>query len=391
MSDRTEDTPDAAAVQQSSEPVTAEPLPRAIRVGWVAGPTTLAEYGRALQPLAIGLMDELVEITALCPEGADAQELPSPPAEMIPYGRVRWWRFHAGQVDTLAAEVRRRKLDLLHALDADAWPLTAKLAELAGLNAIVSAWGLGDTRKLGHLRGPAATVLAASRPIRDKLLARRTAAAERILLVRPGVYQGRQATCFPDPDYRVSIVAGGCLDDFATFAAVIRSFAGLRAGEHNCVFFILGNGRAEKQLRSLAETLGIRSELTFVDRQPPRLLPEIFKAADIYVSPVPSRAIDMASLLAMAGGVPVLAAARGASDFLIDGQTVTTFARGDAADLTTKLSAMLADHSAACEQAERALAHLRANHSPAGAVTAVTRAYRQVAAMPTPSPALQSS
>jgi glycosyltransferase involved in cell wall biosynthesis len=363
-----------------------------LRVGWVAGRTTAERFGRALQPLAIGLMDELVEILALCPEGADIQELPSPPVETISFGRMRRWGFFAdtGAVMALAGELRHRKVQLLHALDAEAWPLASQLARLAGLHCIVNSTHLDDWKILGRLGDSVGKVLAASESIRQALLAHRVAPERRIELVRPGVYQVRKPTCFFDPSLYVSVVAGGPMQDYAPFEAVIRSFAELRRGGRDAVFFLMGNGRAEKRLRALGEVLGVRTELTFVDRQPPRLLPEIFKAADLYVAPIPDRSIDMPCLLAMAAGVPVLAAGQGASDFLIDGQTALGFAPRSAPDLTAKLTALLDDHAQATALADRALAHLRAHHSPAGAVAAVTRIYRQVAALPTPSPALQT-
>ncbi|MCJ7544657.1 MAG: glycosyltransferase family 4 protein [Phycisphaerae bacterium] len=362
-----------------------------LRVAWVAGPATAEQYGRALQPLAIGLMDELIEIVAVCPSGADVQELPSPPVETVPHGRTRWLGRFTRSVEALARELRRRKVRLLHALDADTWGLAAELGRLAGLNCIVSSYGLGDGLVLRQRRRSMAVALAGSEGVRERLLAWRVVPRERVELVRPGVYHVRKATCFLNPDLRVSIVAGGPMDDFASFEAVVRCFAALKRSGHDCVFFLMGNGRAEQRLRSLTEVLGMRGELTFVDRQPPRLLPEIFKAADIYVAPVPDRCIDMPCLLAMAGGVPVLAAGAGASDFLIDAQTARLFARGNSADLTAKLTALLEDRTKAVALAEGALAHLRAHHSPAGVVTAVTRIYRQVAAMPMPAPVLQSS
>ena len=387
-------TESAAAEQFSAtaaSPAAAEAPRERLCVGWVAGPTTVEEYGRSLQPLAIGLMDELVEVLAICPQGADVQELPSPPVETIFYGPSRRWCFDTGAVDELVEELRRRKVRLLHALDAGAWKLASELGKLAGLNGIAGSLDLDDHRILGHLGDSAAAVLAASEPIRQSLLVHRVAESRRIELVRPGVYQVRKPTCFLDARLRVSIVAGWPMDEFEPFEAVIRCFAALRSGGRDCVFFLMGEGRAERRLRALAETLGVRADLTFVDRQSPRLLPGIFKAADLYVAPVPDRGIDVPSLLAMAAGVPVLAAGQGASDFLIDGQTALQFMPGNAADLTAKLTALLDDHAKAAALADGALKHLRREHSPAGAVAAVTRIYRQVAAAPTPSGALQSS
>jgi len=82
-------------------------------------------------------------------------------------------------------------------------------------------------------------------------------------------------------------------------------------------------------------------------------------------------------LLAMAAGIQVLAGDDGAADFLIDGQTTLRFRRGDAADLTAKLASLMDDRAMATRLAEGALAHLRAHHSPAGVVGALTRIYRK--------------
>jgi glycosyltransferase involved in cell wall biosynthesis len=363
---------------------------RRLRVGWVAGPETLDLYGRSLQPLAIGLLDEVIDVAALCPQQCDVQELPSPPIEILRYGKRRWRLLSPNPIEVLADEMQRRRVDLLHALDCDAWPMTARLARLAGRHCILSSYSLDDARRLGHLGDGVAAVLAASDPIQVSLAAHRVTRPERIQLLRPGVYQVRHATCFQDPSYRVSIIAGGDLDDFAAFDAVVKCFGQLRDRKYDCVFFILGNGRAEKSLRASAERLGIRHELTFVDQQPARSLPGIFKAADIYISPVANRGLDMACLLAMAAGVPVLAAAEGASDFLAGDKIVTRFNQGDATDLTRKLTGLMDNHAAAKEIAERALTHLRAHHSPARVVAALTEVYRRVAEMPKPSPALQT-
>jgi len=355
----------------------ADSAPQRVHVAWIAGPCTLDEYGRALEPLAVGLLDELVDIVALCPQGQDTQELPSPPVGILPYGRRRWWRFGRSAAEGLVEQLRRGKVQLLHALDADAWPLAAELARLMRLKCVVSSYSLTDGRRLGRLRQQVPAVVAASEPIRRQLLGYRVAPEGRVALVRPGVYQAGRATCFQNPDYRVSIVAGGPLDDYAVLGAVLRSFAELLKRKYDCVFFVLGNGRAEKPLRLLAEKLGLRHELTFVDRQPARVLPELFKAADIYVAPIPSRSIDMAGLLAMAAGIPVLATTDGAADFLIDGRTMLRFKQGDAADLTARLASLMDDRPAAIRLAEGALEHLRANHSPAGAVAALTCIYRK--------------
>ena len=80
---RTDEHSDVSAALPAPAPVPTDPPSGRIRVAWVAGPDTVEQYGRALQPLAIGLLDELIDIVALCPQGADVQELPSPPVETL--------------------------------------------------------------------------------------------------------------------------------------------------------------------------------------------------------------------------------------------------------------------------------------------------------------------
>jgi len=348
-----------------------------MRVGWVAGERTLENFGRMLNPLAIGLMDELVELVVICPAGVDLGVFPSPPTEALRHGRLRWWGFETGAVESLSAELKSRKVQLLHALEAATVPLTRKLAAWSGLRYVVSSLGLGDGRRLRTLDDQVVAVLAGSGPVCSELRARRVAAVEKIQIVRPGVHHVDQAACFSDSGKSVSIVATGRMDDFAAFDAVLRSFAELRCRKYDCAFFMIGNGRAEKRLRAQAERLSLRKELTFIDRLPAVQMPDVFKAADLFISPTAGRQIDLLPLLAMAAGVPVLAAPDRSCDFLIDGRTATLFARGDAAELTMKLVALLDDKAAAREIADSALAHVREHHSPTDMVAAVARIYRQ--------------
>jgi len=330
-----------------------------------------------LNPLAIGLMDELVELVVICPAGVDSGFLPSPPMEVLFYGRPKWWPFRTNVAESLAADLKSRKVQLLHALEAAAAPLTRKLAAWTGLRYVVSSLAAGDGRRLGTLDDQTVAVLAGSEPVFSELQARRVAARRKIQILRPGVHHVRSPTCFADSNKSVSIVAAGRMDNFRAFDAVLRSFAELSARRYDCVFFVIGNGKAEKRLRAQAERLSLRQQLTFVDRLHAAQLPDVLEAADLFISPVAGGQIDISPLVAMAAGVPVLATAARSCDFLIDGRTATLFAQGDAAELTMKLVALLDDRPAARAIAGSALAYVRENHSPADMVAAVTRVYRQ--------------
>jgi len=350
--------------------------PEKVRVAWVAGQESIETHGRTLKPLAIGLIDELVELTVACPQEADLRGLPSPPVEVIPHGRLGWWKFSAGPIEALAGQLKARKVQLLHALDGLAASLTQKLADLLAVPYVISSYDLGDTRRLGMLDERLSAILAASEPVRASLLSHHVAAAGKVRLVRPGVYHERRATCFLSPQHRPAIVANGRLNHAPAFEAVLQSFATLRGRGHDCALFIIGSGRAERHLRAMSEQLDIRQDVTFVDRQPTAQLPDVFKAADVFVSPAAEREVDGAALLAMAAGVPVLATDDQPSDFLIDGQTALLFEQGSTRQLTEKLMELLDNRGEARALAERALAYVEEHHSTADMVAAVTRVYR---------------
>jgi len=372
--------PGATAEAAVEEPRASSPPPRPIRAAWLAAADTFDEYGRTLQPLAVGLMDEVVDVVILCPGSAAVGQLPGVPREVVSYEPPKWWRPGAWRSEALAAELRRRKVDVLHGLDFPVAHLTARLAGEAGLKFILSGYGLDDARRLWPLGGDVAGVLAASEPIREVLAKRRVCRPEQIHLVRPGVYHVRHPTCFSDPGCSASIVAGGRLDDAAAFEAVLRCFAELAARKADCAYFILGSGPAERRLRRRAAQLGLAGRVTFVDLHPVGQLTGVLKSADVYVSPAPQRRIDARSLLAIAAGVPVLAAAGdGANDFLHDGQTALLFSRGDSAELTVKLGSLLDDRAAARALAAGALRYIHEHHSPTAAVLRVAELYRQAA------------
>jgi hypothetical protein len=325
-------------------------------------------------------MDELVELCVLCPIGADVRVVPSPPVEIIRYGRPRWWAPGACNIEDIASEITSRKVQILHAMDAGSAHLVRRLADETKIDYVVSSFAVGDGRRLGKMNGRARAVLAASEPIQKDLLENRVLSPERIYLVRPGVVRVTRPTCFDTPENSLAVVAGGPMDDFICFEAVLRAFAELKSHGYDCVYFVIGQGRAERRLRARAKSLGLMGELTFVERQPPWQLTGMLKSADVYIAAAPAAKLDFQSLLAMASGVPVLSVSNPVSDFLKDAQTTLQFARADASELTAKLLSLLNNHDAARSLVEKALDYLRQRHAPADMSARMAEIYRQVIA-----------
>ena len=365
-----------AGAQATSEAAERE----GICVGWVAGRETLRQFGSILKPMAIGLLDDLVELVAFCPAGVDPAPLPSPPIRLVRYGRLRPRALFGADADAVVREIHSRRIKVLHALDASAAPVAAQMAALAEVYYMVTSWSLADAAGLGVLKERALGILPASEPIHRHLLERHVAPVEKTHLLRPGVWADRRATCFSRLDRSVAIVVGGALDDAGPFHGALRVFAALAAEQRDCAYFVLGSGKAERPLRAAARRLGLTDRLTFADPPSVSELRSVFVDADVYVAPAVGEAVDLRLLLAMASGVPVVAAAGGACDFLADGRTALRFAPDDTDALLERLIGLLDDHAAARALAERALEHMRSHHSPAGAVAELARLYRHGAA-----------
>lgn len=353
-------------------------VPPRIRAAWVAGPETFRRYGRTIGPLAVGLMDEFVDLTCLCPPGPESQTPLPLPCERIACPPRGWLGYGEAAIERLGDSLRRWKVDLIHALDASAAELARKLAAERDVPYLVTSFDLADGRRLAKQADSARLLLAGSEPIARALAGPRRAETP-IRLFRPGVYHVRHATCFQDPEHSAAVVAGGSPATFAAFDAVLSCLAELVSRNVDCVLFVVGSGGSERRLRRQAARLALGSRLTFIDAMPSEQFARVLREADIYIAPAPRRSIDIHSLLAMAAGVPVLAATGGgANDFLRDGQTARCFAGGNATDLTDKLEGMFEDRAGARALADSALEYLRGHHSLAGNVAALAGMYREV-------------
>jgi glycosyltransferase involved in cell wall biosynthesis len=358
-----------------NDTVDSPPSGAALRVAWVAGRDTLRNFGRTLNPLAVGLMDELIELTLLVPHEIDTSEIPSPPVEIVRYGRAKWPNRRRSAGSVLGA-LRSRNIELLHALDSSVVKFTRDLARGRGIDYVVSSYALSDAWRFGRLGSPCVGVLAGCEGIESKLMRHHVTAAANIRLVRPGVHQVKHPTCFRDPERSIAIVASGRVRSRRGAGALLESFAELKRRQYECVFVVIGSGAMEPAMRKRAASLGLQHEVTFAEHQSSSQLWDIMKAADIYISPDPPRTMDFGVLLAMAGGVPVLTGAS-REDFILDDRTALRYKPASSKDLTAKLVSLLEDRAAARSLAEGALEYLRKQHSPTGMVSAIREIYHQ--------------
>jgi len=80
--------------------------------------------------------------------------------------------------------------------------------------------------------------------------------------------------------------------------------------DQNFQIAIIGQGLHQKTLQQLQKTLGLQDKVVFTGFAPAESLPQLLNAADIFVMPSEAELQSIATLEAMASGLPVIAADR---------------------------------------------------------------------------------
>ena len=131
---------------------------------------------------------------------------------------------------------------------------------------------------------------------------------------------------------------------------------------------LVGDGPARPRVEAAFAELVAAGRVTFLGVRPPRALPGIVGACDLFVWPALGEPIGMAMLEAQALGVPVVAGdARGVGEVVVHGAGGWLVPEGDAAAFAGAVEKALADPAALAAAGAAARARVRAGHGLAAA------------------------
>ncbi|KAB8197040.1 glycosyltransferase [Nonomuraea phyllanthi] len=145
---------------------------------------------------------------------------------------------------------------------------------------------------------------------------------------------------FDLPDRPTALFVGR-LDEEKCLDQLVRALP-LVVNETDAQVAFVGRGNQRAELERLARRIGVSERVFFLGFVPDETMPQAFAAADVFAMPGIAELQSIATLEAMASGLPVVAADAMALPHLVDGNGYL-FQPGDVVALARHLSAVLTD------------------------------------------------
>jgi glycosyltransferase involved in cell wall biosynthesis len=180
---------------------------------------------------------------------------------------------------------------------------------------------------------------------------------------------------FDLPD-RPTVLFVGRLDEEKRLDELVRALP-LVLNETDAQVALVGKGNQRDELERLARSIGVSDRVFFLGFVPDENMSQAFSAADVFAMPGVAELQSIATLEAMASGLPVVAAHAMALPHLVDGNGYL-FQPGDVVGLARHLTAVLADDGlrARLGKASRELA---LTHDDQSSLARFERIYDEVA------------
>ncbi|WP_346115112.1 glycosyltransferase [Nonomuraea maheshkhaliensis] len=145
---------------------------------------------------------------------------------------------------------------------------------------------------------------------------------------------------FDLPD-RPTVLFVGRLDEEKRLDELVRALP-LVLNETDAQVALVGKGNQRDELERLARRIGVSDRVFFLGFVPDENMPQAFSAADVFAMPGVAELQSIATLEAMASGLPVVAADAMALPHLVE-ENGYLFQPGDVVGLARHLTAVLAD------------------------------------------------
>ncbi len=352
-----------------------------IRPALIVSESTLEERSTFLRHLLVGLVDESIWTTLICPPGYDLDSVVPMPVTVFSHPLVDLPLMKYVGIGRLSTQLAKYRPTILHSLSESEASLADQLARRLDLPYVQTVNSLARRffgPRLSHQRCKA--VIAPTQTIAVSLTKAYPRFADRVRQINVGTFIEEDSVCFSDPSRMPSIVLAQPLRRTSDFEVFFRVVKGLLADGYEFMVILMGSGPAEHGLRRLLDRLGIVQSVTLV----PILDPwrSVLAAGDIFVQTQPLRAFNMFLLEAMSLGTAVAACRGGVDDLIIPDQTAVIFEPNDERGIRQALVQLLDHHDFARQLAMAAQEHVRTHYSVSRMVSATLRTYMEAQELP---------
>ena len=225
-------------------------------------------------------------------------------------------------------------------------PLSMRLARLTGAKLVSQLHGteIWDDVPSGCLAALEASdlILTVSRDTCARTLAKARIAAEKVVVINntvgaqftPGDRDSARRRFVLDREIVLLTVARlDGRDGYKGHDRIIPLLPKLLATGIDAVYLIAGEGPDQDRLRALARHHGVEGRVRFLGKIPIEILPDLYRAADLFALPSTGEGFGISFVEAMACGTPAIGlAVGGAPDALVDGALGTCVAPEHFAD-----------------------------------------------------------
>ncbi|MBN1845297.1 MAG: glycosyltransferase family 4 protein [Sedimentisphaerales bacterium] len=390
--------------QTAGEP--AGPVLSPLWVVMVADERALRCYGPVLRRLAVGLIDEVAELSLLSLGRSKLlRYVPSPPIRLItetrgyrtPIRRINmtdrqttihspyWYYidrlFPQRRVRRLTDTLRPFKPNLLHALSEQQIDLVRQISRQLQVRYVVSLLDADPARAL--LSDPlCAGVFCCYSSICRQLRRRYPRRKRRIQFLPIGTHLGKEVTCFSRPAAAPVLMYCGPLTEGRGLSELLQAVQLISESGPLPQLLLSGNGPYQHQLWRQAKELAIQQQVHFLPPVESMLsisdaYKVVFREVDIFVQPWPVKRWRPELLEAMSIGNAVVAVDSINHDLIVKDKTALTVDFGQVDQLAEALQELIHHPERARALAANAQQHLRRHFLTSRMIDRLVRVYRQ--------------
>jgi glycosyltransferase involved in cell wall biosynthesis len=355
--------------------------PKPPRVAILASRQTLSEFSLYLKYLLVGLADESVPAILVCPPRSDVVSIVPPAFEVLRHPALDMPLLEFYNLKLLLSKLFAFRPQVLHCLCESKSYQARWLARHLNINYAMSVNSI--TNRFHYLSiSPTRcrAILAPSRTIAESFINAYPKFSDQIHQINIGTFVSSSTACFSHPDRLPGIVVASPLDNPQSLDNLFLSLHRLAIENYQFMVVLVGQGKAEKQIRKKLRSLGLLRVVTIV----PRLagLDSALSATDIFINPRPCSSFNTLLLAAMSSGTAVASCKGGADDLIVDGKTAFTFNPDDQLSIYNCLKEIFDKRELARQIASSAQQNLLQNYRVSDMVSQSISIYRQTAGAP---------